>query len=110
MQSVGLQTVLGMSSTATQVQAVSQSGATVASEQAKETLDKQTELKKEEVQETQESDEVKIREEDQRRKEQERRESFFKNKSKGEPVEEIVAEQSQVGGGDTQGRLLNIKV
>ncbi len=110
MLNVSVQTVLSMSNAAERVQAVAQSGSTLASEQAKELLEKQHELRKEKVLETQDIEEAKIREEDQRKKDQQKREDTSEQKEREDGDPSVVAEASASVGQLESGQLLNIKV
>lgn len=109
MQSIGLQTVLQMSSAVERVQQVAQSHGAVASEQYKDVLDKETLLKRTEVQKSETKDEVGIKEEDKGSRNQQE-----KQETKEEPGEkELSAGQKtdpEIHNDDIpQGRLLNIR-
>jgi len=110
MLNVGVQTVLGMSNAAERVQAVAQSGSTLASEQAKEVLEKQHEMRKEEVLETQDIQEAKIRKEDQRKKDQRKHEEPSEQKEREDAEAAVMAGVSVSVDQSGHGQLLNIKV
>lgn len=112
MQTLGLQTVLGMSNAVERVQQTAQTHGAVTAEQFKDILDKQTDLKKTEVQTAEQSaTDVRIREETRQRQQQERREEQ-KREAAGAKKEEEHEEPKAVSKAEEapQGRLLDIKV
>lgn len=112
MQSVGLQTVLQMSSAAERVQNVAQQQGALTAEQFKTLMDKQSDLKKLEVQQTATKDDTKIRDEDRGHKENQppREETVKKPAEAAEGLEAKKPEEALPLGSDQQGRLLNIKI
>lgn len=112
MQSVGLQTVLQMSSAAERVQNVAQQQGALTAEQFKALMDKQSDLKKLEVQQVNPKEDTSIRDEDRGHKEnQPPREEIAKEPS--DAAERLSAEKAEEAlpiGPNQQGRLLNIKV
>ncbi len=113
MQSVGLQTVLQMSNVGERVQQNALTHGAVVSEQFKDIIEKQNDLKKTEVQETAQTDTVQIHpDEGRRRKQQEERQ--HQDRAMAESKEEYAEQTTPVkplpADVSSQGRLLNIKI
>ncbi len=115
MQSVGLQTVLQMSNIGERAHQTALTHGAVVSDQFKEIIAKQNDLKKTEVQQTNQTDVVQIRPDEERRhqQEQEREREEREAKGKAETGEEHAEPEAPVkpfSMDAPQGRLLNIKV
>lgn len=111
MQSVGLQTVLQMSNVGERVQQTALTHGAVVSDQFKDIIEKANDLRKTEVHETGEMDQVKIRPDAERQRQ--RREAEREAKEKGEKREhEETAAPSMSSPADAlvQGRILDIKI
>lgn len=112
MQSIGLQTVLQMSSAAERVQNVAQQQGALTAEQFKTLMDKQADLKKVEVQQLDPKDNTRIRDEDRGHRENRspREETKRKSAEEAERLEAKKPEDVLPLGPALQGQLLNIKV
>ncbi len=110
MQALGLQTVLGMSNAVERVQQTAQLHGAVVSDQFKDILEKQNDLKKTEVQASEQSaTEVQIREDARRNNRQSGREPEREAKKEG-AAEEAVVIPVAAADESSHGRLLDIKV
>ncbi|GMT42095.1 MAG: hypothetical protein IEMM0002_0506 [bacterium] len=108
MQSVGLQTVLQMSNAAERMQSVAQQQGGLTAEQFKTLMDKQSDLKKVEVQQLEPKEDLPIRDEDRSRHENPQQ---HQETAKKRAVEENQKPESGMPIDPSQhGRLLNIKV
>jgi hypothetical protein len=110
MQNVGIQTVLQMSNAAERVQSGEQSHAPLAAEHSKEEVEKKRAEMMDTINQTEQTENAKIREEDQKkRQEQKKKEEEQKREQEMHAMgnKEVPL---PVSASDTHGKLLNITV